>query len=56
MQEELQRFQAQLGNFTAVPSGQTEKEYIQKLIVGAHSYDHFIRCAEKSIFPLTMLV
>lgn len=56
VEEELQRFQAQLANYTAVPSGQTEKECIQKLIRGVYSYDHFIRCAEKGIYSLTMLV
>ena len=52
--QELQCFEARLGNFTATPSGHTEKESVQKLVLGAYSFEHFIRCVEKNSSLLTM--
>ena len=53
LEEELSRFAAQLANFTAAPSGQTEKKFIRRLISGVKSYEHFIHSTERNVISVT---
>ena len=52
VEEELSWFAAQLANFTAAPSGQTEKEFIRRLISGVKCYEHFICSTERNVISV----